>query len=137
MVLVLSGCGFGGTCGAENPAVSRARLLSEEQLEFLHSEMFRLRRENSDPFLEYGYSGKATPDNLAFLEAVRIRPSRGLGPNVMLDGCMDEFVFLDFYGPDDAYPGDSPPRVVLSYSGGNATMIETEVLWESTVGPPE
>lgn len=118
--------GFGARCTEGHPAVERARSLSEDQLSLLYTEIYRLRRENGPIGIEYGISGAAVPENLQFLQAARIRPS-DLTPNVMLAGCMDEFIYLRFTDPDAEEPG-----IVLSWAAGtreNPYNTEQEVLW--------
>ena len=133
LFIVASGCdpysGIGAICSEGHPAVSRARSLSDEQLEFLYLEMFRLREADADRRgegglgIEYGSWGKPVPDNLVFLEAVRIRPSDGLRPNIMLAGCMDEFIYLRFFEPDS-----ENPRIELTWFDGPYNQ-PVEVLW--------
>ena len=125
---LLVGCdrysGFGSSCSEGNPAVARARSLSQTELAFLYAEIFRLREENNQSSIEYGAFGKKIPDNLRFLDAARIRPS-GDPPNIMLAGCMDEFIDLRFSSPDEKDPG-----IQLSWAAG-PYKTESEMLWKA------
>jgi hypothetical protein len=127
VAVILSACGsgFGSVCDEHHPAVAHARSLSPAQLEVVYSEMLRLRdqallarEEGRDPYVAFGPYGEPTPSNLVFLKAVRIRPYGEGRPNIMLAGCLDEYVYLNVYES-----GESGPKIVLSWHLGS------EVLW--------
>ena len=124
-MLSLSGCNEDiYVCGESHPAVARARSLSQEQLAFLYAEIFQMRKKNAGRRVEY-YSNQI-PKSLAFLKAIRIRPS-AQRPNIMLAGCMDEYIYLNFSGPDEKSPG-----IVLSWAAGttqNPYNTASEMLW--------
>ncbi len=137
LFITAAGCdrhsGFGSTCSEGHPAVSHARSLSNEELEFLYVEMFRLREADADRrsesgfLIEYGSWGEKVPEDLEFLEADRIRPSDALRPNIMLAGCMDEFIYLRFFDSDS-----EQPRIELSWFDGPYSQ-QVELLWEPKV----
>lgn len=123
--------GFGAVCTEGHPAVQRARSLSEDQLAFLYSEVYRLRRENGPMGAEYGTSGEAVPKNLEFLQAARIHPS-DVSPNIMLAGRMNEYIYLRFSDPDSDEPG-----IVLTWAAGTREepyRIGEQVLWRPPGG---
>ena len=133
-ILALAGCdndpysGFGSSCTEGHPAVARARSLSETQLSFLYAEVYRLRDKNGPMGVEYGSFGAEIPENLQFLQALRIRPNDP-DPNIMLAGCMDEYIYLEFQGRSDEEPGIS-----LSWAAGtseNPYNTERETLWRA------
>ena len=128
----LGGCdrdpysGFGAVCTEGHPAVALARSLTPAQRSLVYSEIYRLRAENGQNSVEYGAFGTDVPENLQFLKAARIRPS---DENIMLAGCMDEYIYLRFSGPDTENPG-----IVLSWAAGTVQSpynTESEVLWRA------
>ena len=132
--LCFTGCdgdpysGFGSICTEGHPAVAHARSLSEEQLSFLYKEMFRLRKENEGKSIEYGHFGQPIPNNLQFLKAVRIRPNE-YKPNIMLAGCMDEYIYLKFTGQEE-----KTQNITLTWAAGtneNPYAVGKQVLWSA------
>lgn len=133
-ILFLVGCDrdpptsdSGIRCEAGHPSADRARLLTQEQLEFLYTEMFRLREANAENHIEYGHYGQPIPENLQFLDAQFVRPNE-YDPTVALAKCFDEWVVLSMPGPESENPG-----VVLRWTAGtleNPYHSESQVLWQ-------
>ncbi len=125
--LVVAGCEphSGTTCGEDSEAVAYARALSDEQLSVLYDEMFRLRTTPPRPQVEFNSFSRESPESVRFIKAVRIRPNHPVRPNIMLAGCLDEFVFLDFFGTDEG-----PPRIELSWFDGPYSR-DVETLWQA------
>jgi hypothetical protein len=74
----------------------------------------------------YAYrEGESVPEVFKDLKVGKIRPSEG---NIMVEGCMDEYVFLYFKGK--AWRGGND-EITLSYPAHTSKPYEqkVEVLW--------
>ncbi len=124
MVLAVTSCGsgFGSSCGEDHDAVKLARSLSQERLSRLYKDIYDLRETNAgvDQSIEYGMFGLPIPEKFQDLNAVSIRPSYLREPNIMLAGCMDEFIYLKFYRTQN---GES--KIELSWG----PFQEKQILW--------
>ena len=123
--------GFGAICTEAHPAVTHARSMPQEQLAFLYAEIYSLREKNTESRIEYSKWREPIPEKLRFLDAVRIRPNYYPQPNIMLAGCMDEYVVLSFH--DDEHGG---PMIELTWADPSAECpycIGREVLWPASV----
>jgi len=129
-LLTLSACGsdFPAACDEEHQAVNFARSLAADRLMFLHDEMFRLRDEAGDPNFEFELARDNTPENLAFLGAVKIRPNHLYYPNIMLADCFSSFVYLNFY-KSELYGN----RVELAWMDSSRGS-KKQILWQATNG---
>ena len=114
----------GPSCGEESPSVALARGLTAPQLAHLYERMSALSEVEFNPPLNEYYFDEV-PIEFAYLNAKKVRPHRG---NIMLEGCFDHYVYLDFPGVGSARPPQdgSERAVVLSY---NEWPVKSEVLW--------
>ena len=85
------------SCGENSDAVKYALSLSSQRLERLYKDMERFSTIEDAPLDGYHkYSEKVfIPEEFADLKVVKIRPLKN---NIMVEGCMDEYVYLDFKG---------------------------------------
>lgn len=77
--------------------------------------------------VEYGNFGEPIPDNLKFLNAARIRPGEY---NIVLAGCLDEFIRLDF-----ARHEFEIPSITLSWAAPteeSSYAVGMRVLWSES-----
>lgn len=124
----LSGCGF--TCDEDSEGVRYARTLSQERLAKLYYDMEEFSSNHTVPIS--GYSShdeeRAFPDQFSDLQVARIRPHEG---NIMVQGCFDHYVYLEFEGIGqfkDHYP---ERRIVLGW-GEHEDTTGSEVLWQES-----
>jgi hypothetical protein len=109
-------------CGPESAAVAKARSLSQARLAGLHAEMSRLA--GQDPSA-HSIPAELWPPAVASLHPRKV--SADFAPRIMLEGCFDHFVFLQFEGT----PGELTPRtpkVLVSWGEGPNSGVET--LWQ-------
>ncbi|MDX2111881.1 MAG: hypothetical protein SFY80_16755 [Verrucomicrobiota bacterium] len=132
LAVLVSGCGF-PRCDEKSRAVVMARSLSTERLEVLYEDMRIHRRKlesegDEKPRLrEYNSITGNIPDEFSDLNPKKVRPT-GSDPNIMLEGCFDEFVYLFFNGiGENQRAGDSIPGIILVYTG---SPEHGEVLWK-------
>jgi hypothetical protein len=109
-------------CGAQSPAVAKARQLSQSQLARLHAEMSDLARR--DPGA-HSISAELWPSTIAALQPKKV--SADLSPRITLEGCFDHYVFLKFEGTSSQL-GPGQPRILLSWGEGPDAGEET--LWQ-------
>ncbi len=123
----LGGCGF--TCDEDSKGVRYARSLSEERLAKLYFDMEKLSSDNSVP--DSGYSSwdenRAFPEQFSDLQVVRVRPHYA---NIMVEGCFDHYVYMNFEGYGRLKEYYPQRRIVLSW--GEHETKGSEVLWQET-----
>ena len=127
-LLYLSGCGF-TSCGADSEAVVYARSLSETRLEKLYNQMKYYYDYENTPTFGWGGNGKDKsnfPKEFSDLKVVKIRPKDS---NIMVEGCFDEYVYLQFKNLDSE---NGPKQIELDYPSHSekAYEINIEVLWK-------
>jgi hypothetical protein len=113
-------------CWEDSEAVARARELSAERLSVLYRDMKIYATADGTPI--EGYSrfsdggDHAIPAEFADLDAVRVRPKLA---NIMLQGCLDAGVDLEFEGLTDSA---KPARVILVW--GDHHESGQQILWQ-------
>ena len=113
----------GPSCDGNSKAAKYARSLSQERLRQLYFDMERYARDERTPDDGwFVFEGREVPEPFRDLKVARIRPREA---NIMVEGCMDEFIYLDFGG----FGGIGPRAITLSYATGVYTQ-ESEVLWK-------
>jgi hypothetical protein len=100
LFLVLASLMFGDIpgCGEDSPSVAYARSLSQETLAQLYLDMERHWANEDTPYAvgyQLGIEGQYVPEEFTHLKARKVRPEQ---QNIMLEGCFDEFVYLQFEG---------------------------------------
>src|SRR5215216_6688240 len=101
------------TCDGNSKAANYARSLSKERIRQLYLDMEMYSRDERTPIDGWWVSLKQeVPLPFRDLKVARIRPREA---NIMVDGCMDEFLYLAF----DGFGGQGPRTVTLSYAGGS------------------
>lgn len=128
MAAMLSGCG--SSCDGNSKAANYARSLSSERLRQLYQDMERYSKDERTPHEGWGtFRPEEIPDAFRDLKVVRIRPRDA---NIMIEGCFDEFLYLDFNGFD----GKGPRTITLVYPTGPNYKHATEVLWQEQINAP-
>lgn len=110
-------------CGQNSDAVRYARSLSDERLHDLFYDMEEFSKRNSTPSHGYNMLNEEIPKEFADLEVVKIRPKEG---NIMVEGCFDHYVYLDFGGLGN-YP--NPKSRLIQVRWGEGSSAGAEVLW--------
>lgn len=113
----------GPSCRGNSKAAEYARSLSKERLRQLYFDMERYAKDEKTP--EDGWNvfeKREVPEPFRDLKVVRIRPREA---NIMVEGCMDEFIYLNFGG----FGGSGPRVITLSYATGVYTQ-GSEELWK-------
>lgn len=127
---------FAPKCDSGSKSVALARSLSQQRLGILFEQMKSLRREvlakgdhvNSVKYISFG--GASIPGQFLDLDPRIVRPCAYV-PNIMLEGCFDEFVYLNFFGVgEDSSHRDHSPRIELRYANDEGP----EVLWPQSDG---
>ncbi len=124
---------FAPRCDSGSKSVRMARALSQERLSSLYDQMKSLRREiiaegdHIQAKEHIGFEGAAIPPEFLDLKPRKVRPCNHI-PNMMLEGCFDEFVYLKFFGiGEESDYGDHSPRIELRY----ANDAGPEILWRA------
>ncbi len=115
-------------CGEDSPSVAYARSLSQETLAQLYLDMERYWATEDTPYAvgyTLGIEGQDVPEEFAHLKARKVRPEQ---MNIMLEGCLDEFVYLKFHGFSKGPDYTEPRQIVLQYHVG-AYEVGDEILW--------
>jgi hypothetical protein len=112
-------------CWEDSEAVAKARALSTDRLRVLYRDMKKYATANDTPI--EGYSrfkagNPPMPPEFADLGAVRVRPKFA---SIMLEGCLDAFVHLEFEGLTDSA---TPARIVLTW--GDHHEPGQQILWQ-------
>ena len=68
--------------------------------------------------------GSKFPEEFADLKVLKIRPKEG---NIMIEGCFDSFVVLDFKGIGYGNNKGKPKKIILSW--GEQELYGEETLW--------
>ncbi|MCG7994109.1 MAG: hypothetical protein JAZ06_01650 [Candidatus Thiodiazotropha taylori] len=113
-------------CGEDSEAVLYARSLSQERLEKLYEDMERYSIKDNLPSDGYKVYQKdvVVPDEFNDLKVVIIRPFDG---NIMIKGCMDHYVYLDFHGIGLLKEHRPERKIVLKW--GEHSRAGSELLW--------
>ena len=115
-------------CSENSASVAYARSLSQETLAKLYFDMEKHWATEHTPYA-IGYrldvEGEYVPEEFAHLEAHKVRPEQG---NIMLEGCLDEFVYLEFEGFSSDSEPTEPRQIVLQYNI-NSYEVGREILW--------
>jgi len=118
-------------CDEKSSHVAYARSLSQDRLARLYSDMEAYSNKDETPFNGWSVYDKrvAMPSAFADLAVARIRPREG---NIMVHGCLDHHIYLQFDGVGDFKQFDKERRIVLSW-GEHPEDRGEQVLWtEST-----
>jgi hypothetical protein len=135
LLFLLSRCGSffsqAVKCGEDSEAVFYARSLSQERLEKLYKDMERYSIKDNLPLDGYQVYQKDSevPDEFNDLKVVKIRPFEG---NIMIEGCFDHYVYLDFHGFGLLKESRPERKIVLRW--GEHTGAGSEVIWRDN-GP--
>ena len=112
----------GPSCRGNSKAADYARSLSKERLRQLYFDMERYAQDQKTPVEGwFVFEGREVPEPFRDLKVARIRPGES---NIMVEGCMDEFMYLDF-----GFDGSGARVITLSYATGVYTQ-GSEVLWK-------
>jgi hypothetical protein len=114
------------SCTEKSDAVLYARTLTQDRLTRLYQDMKRFSTKNDLPlggFNKYHKETK-TPKEFKDLKVVKIRPADG---NIMIKGCFDHYVYLNFHGYGTLKTIYPKREIVLSW--GEYTNAGSEVIW--------
>jgi hypothetical protein len=115
-------------CGPNSEAVIYAKSLSQERLESLYYQMESHTsdvKQGSDGYQVY-ISDVEIPDAFKDLKVLKIRPR---DKNIMVQGCMDEFVYLYFEKED--IDNIIYKRIRLAYPDHKGPYsIADEIIWQ-------
>ena len=100
--------------------------MSQARLADLYSQVYAL-RDSSDPGTKYSSHAGDIPAGFEDINPVVIRLHRSPGPLITLAGCMDEYIYLRFYGDEEE------PRIVLTWAEGNSRQAK-QILWPLDIG---
>lgn len=112
-------------CWEDSEAVAKARALSTERLRALYRDMKKYATANDTPIEGYSRfqaANRPMPAEFADLGAIKVRPKFA---NIMLEGCLDAFVYLEFDGLTDSA---EPARIVLTW--GDHHESGQQILWQ-------
>lgn len=111
------------SCDGSSKAANYARSLPKERLRQLYLEMERYSQDERTPLAGWlALDGHSVPEPFRDLKVAKIRPREA---NIMLEGCVDEFIYLGFSG----FGGKGPRVITLSFPSGAGTH-GSEVLWK-------
>ena len=117
---------FAPSCQEDSEAVAYARSLSQERLTKLYADMETLSTSDSLPIDGFKRHGEELlPPPFSDLKVVKVRPYEA---NIMVEGCFDHYVYMDFHGfgiNKEFYP---EPKIVLRW--GEHDSVGSEVLWK-------
>lgn len=127
LALVLAGAALQTSCEphctGNSKAAQYARSLPQDRMRKLYFDMERYSQDDSTPIDGwYVSNGRDIPEPFRDLKVARIRPRKA---NIMVEGCMDEFMYLDFAG----FGGKGPRSITLSYPV-TPEKYASEVLWK-------
>jgi hypothetical protein len=126
--IFLKGCGI-PSCGPESKAVVYAKSISESRLEQLYSQMKYYYNKKNTPYggwINHGKQKPHVPIEFRDLDIARIRPRDS---NIMVEGCLDEYVYMNFINLDS---DTAPKQIEINYPShsGGAYATKTEILWQ-------
>ena len=110
------------SCDENSSAVEYARSLSDERLARLYSSMEKYSKLEDTPLFGYNLQQDSVPEEFSDLNVARIRPKDG---NIMVEGCFDHYVYLNFEG----YSMFTSDQRNISVSWGEGTNAGSEILW--------
>jgi hypothetical protein len=110
------------SCGKNSDSVVYARGLSKERLAKLYYDMEKL-SDNSSTEIRVNADGKF-PEPFADIQAVKIRPNY---ENIMLQGCFDHAVSLNFHGFQKNRNIKPNRQIILRW--GEPENSGSEVIW--------
>jgi hypothetical protein len=111
----------------DSDAVAYARSLSKERLKKLYDDMEEYSKKQDTPpygYIAYGKNA-VVPEPFSDLKVKKIRPRRG---NIMVEGCFDHYVYLDFEGIGPGKKYDKKRQIVLWW-GEHPPTRGSQVLW--------
>lgn len=115
------------SCDEDSEAVIYARSLSSERLEKLYHDMEKYSQSDKVPPGGFDFISKRAPipSEFADLRVRKVRPTRG---NIMVEGCFDHYVYLDFDGIG-IYKATTAKREISLRWGERPPNAGSEVLW--------
>lgn len=115
------------SCGRESEAVAYARAMGPDRLEQLYKDMELYSGKDNIPLNGYDLinENEVMPKEFRDLRVIKVRPSDG---SIMVQGCFDEYVFLNFKG--SAWRGGER-QITLSYPAHSEKPFEqkVEIIW--------
>ena len=110
------------SCGPNSQAANYIRNLSKERLHTLYLDMEKYYADPNTPDEGwFAFQQNNLPECFRDLKVARIRPRE---TNIMVKGCFDEFMYLDFSG----FGGTGPRIITLSYPTGPRSF-GSEIIW--------
>ena len=124
--LTIYACNF-DACRESSDSVRYAKSLTKEELEILFYNMQEYWAKHDTPKHGYILYGDTTnvPDVFKKLEADEVRPLQKV---IMLEGCMEEFVFMKFSGFSEDANFTGKKTIELRYHISEQETA-TEILW--------
>ncbi|MDM3871050.1 hypothetical protein QSV34_06735 [Porticoccus sp. W117] len=115
------------SCQEDSEAVAYARSLSSERLGKLYSDMEKYSYRDDLPIGGYqvGHDKYVVPQEFADLKVRKIRPKEG---NIMVEGCFDHYIYLDFGGIGRLAKPNDKKEIILSW-GEHPPNTGAQVLW--------
>jgi hypothetical protein len=120
------------SCNEDSPVVAYARSLSHERLARLYRDM-EAYSSTRDGLFGWNLSDAAVkvPKEFSDLKVVWIRPSEG---NIMVHGCFDHYVYMEFEGVGANKGSPKERRIILSW-GERPPEAGEQVLWTDASKP--
>ncbi len=111
-------------CEGDSEAAEYARSLSQSRLKQLHKDMEKYYKSSVSYADEIRIRGNAdVPDEFKDLDVAKVRPRRA---HIMVEGCFDHYMYMDFKGIDDSNSKEIILRYGEPYEG---VPQKTERLW--------
>ncbi|MCU7844078.1 MAG: hypothetical protein KZQ93_09585 [Candidatus Thiodiazotropha sp. (ex Monitilora ramsayi)] len=110
-------------CDEDSRAVRYVRSLPEDRFARLYKDMESY--SEKDIFEYENFGSNTFPDEFNDLEVVRIRPKDG---NIMVNGCFDHYVYLEFHGLGRGHKRQMKPAIQLRW--GEGPTSGTEIVWQ-------
>ncbi len=111
-------------CGGNSEAAEYARSLSQSRLKQLHIDMEKYYKSSVSYADEIRIRGKVdVPDEFKDLDIVSVRPRR---TQIMVEGCFDHYMYMDFKGIDESNTKEIILRYGEAYEG---VPQQTERIW--------
>ena len=107
------------SCGKNSVAAEYARSITQARLEKMFLDMEELHKDPSVHYDGYSTFEGGLPSQFADLKIIKVRPKEA---NIMVQGCFDHHVYLNFYG----IRRDEPKSIELQYGEHE---IGIEKLW--------
>ena len=115
------------SCEENSEAVAYARSLTQERLKKLYYDMEGYSTREDIPYDGYNLfdETQSIPSEFSDLKVRKIRPA---DENIMVEGCLDHFVFLRFEGFSNFRKNDSNRQIILTW-GERPPDAGSQVLW--------